>query len=459
MWTARRTPSNWRANSRDAGAAISDGVHGDQSSDAGPVNHDLSDERLLERLRRREPAALAALHDTYSGGIYNLALRMVGNRQDAEDITHDVLLRAFEHLPRDRAVKLRPWLYRITINRCYDLLRAAARRPTPDTGLATELPARIDTFAQAELGHLLERSLAALTPRQRAAMLLKDVHGLSLDEAAEAMHVTTGSVEVLLARARNSFRTHFTELCQGDGRPEPSWSILMALPVMLGQRPLPATLQALPPTSTGSLTTALSASVTAKIAVVMLAAGAAATSVGIGLPAAQRSVTHNAGIQAATPRVAAANTLSASPSTRGEFAVSRLTPTSATATSPQSSPAHVNGASPSRPHEKSPSTSRAQWAMNRSRAGHSGATAVLRQLVRNDKTAPGLHSRLAASGTLPRSAATRYAARPLLPLSTARKPANSGAATSASSGIAPTPASTPSPASTASAAPTPSSTP
>jgi RNA polymerase sigma-70 factor (ECF subfamily) len=423
------------------------------------VNHDLSDERLLERLRRREPAALAILHDTYSGGIYNLALRMVGNSQDAEDITHDVLLRAFEHLPRDRAVKLRPWLYRVTINRCYDLLRTAARRPNPDTGLASEVPARIDTFAQAELGHLLERSLAALTPRQRAAMLLKDVHGLSLDEAAEAMHVTTGSVEVLLARARNSFRAHFTELCQGDGRPEPSWSILMALPVMLGQRPLPATLQALPPASTGSLTAALSASVSAKIAVVMLAAGAAAAGVGIGLPAPQRPVTHNFGIQAATPRVAVANTLSASPSTSAEFTMSRLTPTSATTTSAQPSPAHVNGASPSRTHAKRPSHSRAQWAMNRSRAGQSRATAVLRQPVRDDKTAPSLRSRLAASGRLPQSAAKRYAARPLLPLATARKPANSDAATSASSGVAATPASTPSPASTASAAPTPSSTP
>jgi RNA polymerase sigma-70 factor (ECF subfamily) len=459
MWTARRTPSKWRANSRDAGAAISDAATSDQSSDAGPVNHDLSDERLLERLRRREPAALAILHDTYSGGIYNLALRMVGNSQDAEDITHDVLLRAFEHLPRDRAVKLRPWLYRVTINRCYDLLRTAARRPNPDTGLASEVPARIDTFAQAELGHLLERSLAALTPRQRAAMLLKDVHGLSLDEAAEAMHVTTGSVEVLLARARNSFRAHFTELCQGDGRPEPSWSILMALPVMLGQRPLPATLQALPPASTGSLTAALSASVSAKIAVVMLAAGAAAAGVGIGLPAPQRPVTHNFGIQAATPRVAVANTLSASPSTSAEFTMSRLTPTSATTTSAQPSPAHVNGASPSRTHAKRPSHSRAQWAMNRSRAGQSRSTAMLRQLARDDKTAPSLRSRLAASGRLPQSAAKRYAARPLLPLATARKPANSDAATSASSGVAATPASTPSPASTASAAPTPSSTP
>ncbi|MGO8682984.1 MAG: RNA polymerase sigma factor [Thermoleophilia bacterium] len=167
MWTARRTPSKWRTNSKGAGAATGDGAIGDRSSDAGSPDHDLSDERLLERLRRREPAALAILHDNYSGGIYNLALRMVGNSQDAEDVTQDVLLRAFEHLPRDRSVNLRPWLYRITINRCYDLLRTTARRPAPDTGLATEVPARIDTFAQAELEHLFERSLAALTPRQR----------------------------------------------------------------------------------------------------------------------------------------------------------------------------------------------------------------------------------------------------------------------------------------------------
>ena len=85
---------------------------------------------------------------------------MVHHRQDAEDITHDVLIRAYERLPRDREVRLRPWLYRITLNRCYDHLRTAAAggRPSP-TGQTPELPAFGDPFEQSELGALFERTL------------------------------------------------------------------------------------------------------------------------------------------------------------------------------------------------------------------------------------------------------------------------------------------------------------
>ena len=105
---------------------------------------------------------------------------MVRHDADAEDVTQDVLLRAFERLPQQRSVDLQPWLYRITVNRCYDVLRAASRRPDGDGDGAAETPAGVDTYAQSELVQLFERSLDALTDRQRAAMLLKDVDGLSL---------------------------------------------------------------------------------------------------------------------------------------------------------------------------------------------------------------------------------------------------------------------------------------
>ena len=91
------------------------------------------DDRLVADLRRHAPGSMARLHRLYAVGIYNLALRMVHRREDAEDITHDVLIRAYERLPRDREVRLRPWLYRITLNRCYDHLRTtpAGVPPTP----------------------------------------------------------------------------------------------------------------------------------------------------------------------------------------------------------------------------------------------------------------------------------------------------------------------------------------
>ena len=211
-----------------------------------------SDERLVADLRRHAPDSLARLHGLYAVGIYNLALRMVHHRQDAEDITHDVLIRAYERLPRDCEVRLRPWLYRITLNRCYDHLRTAARRRPADaagqTGQTPELPAVGDPFEQSELSALFERTLETLTARQQTALLLKDVHGFSTAELAATLNVTPGSAEVLLARARNSFRARFADISGVEARSMPAWIgaglvlPLVALPKALLAPPAPPVL-------------------------------------------------------------------------------------------------------------------------------------------------------------------------------------------------------------------------
>ncbi len=199
-----------------------------------------SDARLVDGLRRGTPAAFAGLHERYATGIYNLALRVVRHGPDAEDITQDVLIRAFERLPQDREVLLRPWLYRLTLNRCYDYLRGSARRPLPVV-TGEDLPSPQDPYEQSELQRLLEAAIGDLTRRQRAALLLKDVHGLSLVEVAACLDLTPGSVEVLLARARRSFRARYEERCLVAGRPSPrSAGGLLALPLL----PLPAALAA-----------------------------------------------------------------------------------------------------------------------------------------------------------------------------------------------------------------------
>ena len=97
------------------------------------------DARLVDGLRAGTPDAFAGLHERYATGIYNLALRVVRHGPDAEDITQDVLIRAFERLPQDREVMLRPWLYRLTLNRCYDYLRGY--RPEARSGRDGERPA------------------------------------------------------------------------------------------------------------------------------------------------------------------------------------------------------------------------------------------------------------------------------------------------------------------------------
>jgi RNA polymerase sigma factor (sigma-70 family) len=227
------------------GKSVSEG----RTTDEGyrpPPGLEPADERLLTDLRRRAPDSLDRLHGLYAVGIFNLALRMVHQRQDAEDITHDVLIRAYERLPRDREVRLRPWLYRMTLNRCYDHLRAAARRrPVDPERHDCDVAAPGDPFEQAELSALFERTLETMSTRQQAALLLKDVHGFSTAELAVMLEVTPGSAEVLLARARTSFRGRFADMAGVEPRAVPAWigaSLvlpLVALPTALLKPPLP----------------------------------------------------------------------------------------------------------------------------------------------------------------------------------------------------------------------------
>ena len=223
------------------------------------------DARLVAGLRRGAPGAFAGLHEEYAAGIYTLAMRMVRHAPDAEDITQDVLIRAYERLPREREVLLRPWLYRLTLNRCYDHLRAAARRrpAVPAGGFGgrstrsgdargaeAELASPVDLFEQSELQRLFESALRDLTRRQRAALLLKDVHGLTLVEVAACLELTPGSVEVLLARARKAFRASFEGHCRAAGRPAPSSAGLLAGLLVLPLFPLPPGVLAPPPLPT-----------------------------------------------------------------------------------------------------------------------------------------------------------------------------------------------------------------
>ena len=88
--------------------------------------------------RRHRPSAtsgettvFAALHREHARGIYNLALRLLHHRQDAEDVTQEVLLKLFCSSPGAELANTRAWAYRVTFNACYDQLRHAARRRGP----------------------------------------------------------------------------------------------------------------------------------------------------------------------------------------------------------------------------------------------------------------------------------------------------------------------------------------
>jgi RNA polymerase sigma-70 factor (ECF subfamily) len=217
-------------------------------------------ESTVEALRRGDQKAYEELYRLLHARVYNLAARIVGDRGEAEDITQEVFLRAFRHLPGITG-PLRPeaWVFRTTVNACYDHLRR--RKPAPAEFVDGREAAAGDAFDQAATVAAVEKSLAALNPRYRTALVLKDVHGMSNGEVAEVMGVSSGTVGVLLFRARGTFEKHYREVAPTVGAGVPVAGLVAGLPML----PVPPTLQT-PPAFVSTLSGPLSSAPLAPLA-------------------------------------------------------------------------------------------------------------------------------------------------------------------------------------------------
>jgi RNA polymerase sigma-70 factor (ECF subfamily) len=171
------------------------------------------DRDLAEGLRAGSRDSFERLYEMYRARIFNLALRIVQSYEDARDITQEVFIKAYRQLPgRDAEMDIKPWLYRVAVNACYDHLRSRKIHSDIDDVENLTRAVGLDTFEQAELGHQLEQTLAGLSERHRTVLLLKDIHGLRHDEIAGILGVSRGATETLLFRAREAFRQRYAEL-------------------------------------------------------------------------------------------------------------------------------------------------------------------------------------------------------------------------------------------------------
>ena len=126
-------------------------------------------------------------------------------------MAQEVFIKVLRGLPADDdGLTLPAWLYRVTVNAAFDHLRRRKRRPvTVAEEAAPESVAAVDEYERAELAQRVETTLGELPKRQQVALVLRDVHGLSVTETASVLGVTRGSADVLLTRARAGFRRVF----------------------------------------------------------------------------------------------------------------------------------------------------------------------------------------------------------------------------------------------------------
>jgi len=186
----------------------------------------MREEHLVALARQGQVAAFEELVQRHQQKVYNLAYRMMGNREDAYDMAQEALTRAFAGIGRFRGrASFSTWLYRITTNTCLDELRRRKRQPvySIDETLATEdgelrrqlpddsAPAPDEVVTQRELERELQGALQKLSEEHRTVVLLRDYLGLAYEEISEALSVELGTVKSRLFRARRSLKALLEE--------------------------------------------------------------------------------------------------------------------------------------------------------------------------------------------------------------------------------------------------------
>jgi RNA polymerase sigma-70 factor, ECF subfamily len=160
------------------------------------------DDELVGRTRRGDMEAFEALYRRHSSAIFGLALRMLQNRADAEDMLQEIFLQAYDRLGSfEGRSAFGTWLYRLSVNRCLDHLRSrGAKEQSRTEPLTPELPGGSTTAGLRGLE--LERAIGELPPSSRAAFLLHHVAGFDHKEVGEMMGIAVGTSKSLVHRAR-----------------------------------------------------------------------------------------------------------------------------------------------------------------------------------------------------------------------------------------------------------------
>jgi RNA polymerase sigma-70 factor, ECF subfamily len=179
--------------------------------------HDLDlDVELVERHRCGDAHAFDEVYERFGEMVYNLALRLASDREDAADLTQEIFLRIYRHLGSfGGRSSLKTWVFRVAINHCRDRLSRHFVETRPyddwegDREPAFADPARgpEELALAADDGRRVTEGLNHLPQAFREAVVLRDLEGLSYEEIAEVLGVRVGTVRSRIARGREQLRT------------------------------------------------------------------------------------------------------------------------------------------------------------------------------------------------------------------------------------------------------------
>ena len=170
-------------------------------------------ESLVEVARAGSSAAWGKVYEALAPSVYRVSRRILASREDAEDATSEIFLKARLRLAQfDGTRPFAPWLYRVAANHCWDEIRKRRGRremddPEPElVALEDRAPSPQEALVAVESRASLRRVLGELDPRSRVALVLRYYLDMSYEEIGQVLDISANFVGVLLLRARRTLR-------------------------------------------------------------------------------------------------------------------------------------------------------------------------------------------------------------------------------------------------------------
>jgi RNA polymerase sigma-70 factor (ECF subfamily) len=188
------------------------------------MNEILDESSFIKRFKKGDAFLFEQFVLKYQHRIFNLCLYMLGDTHDAEDAAQDTFIKAYQNLKNFKPkASFYTWLYRIAVNTCIDYKRrpifdSLFRKSKDGNDFSAELPSDIPSperlYESKQTGYALQAALKRLSKKLRAAIILKEIEGLSYEDIAEVLDISMGTVKSRISRAREELKKLMKEFME-----------------------------------------------------------------------------------------------------------------------------------------------------------------------------------------------------------------------------------------------------